>query len=250
MPARTRSGAARSSWGDRAAVAVAVVLIGVVMSAGLWQVIRFARIWVNDPGLATVCLAIGAVVVLGPMQAHRWVAARRQDRADRFRRLTERPARHDLDGYRQLLAALRRRSPIALAQLSSRPALIDGLFFHARRGDLRRELQPFADRLRKCPNPVTRALASLHPDGHVCEAAVSAMVERPRPEYVPFLAERAVEWVEPVRRRALAGLHRMLTEQPARYRPLVARELSRFAARRHGPALAALLDQVSASRTG
>ncbi|MEV4133727.1 hypothetical protein AB0J72_16340 [Dactylosporangium sp. NPDC049742] len=160
-------------------------------------------------------------------------------------------ARHRvLDGYRQLLAALRRRSPIALAQLSSRPALIDGLFFHARRGDLRRELQPFADRLRKRSNPVTRALASLHPDGHVREAAVSAMVERPRPEYVPFLAERAVEWVEPVRRRALAGLHKMLTEQPARYRPLVARELPRFAARRHGPALAALLDQVSVSRTG
>ncbi|MER7280577.1 hypothetical protein ABT369_39670 [Dactylosporangium sp. NPDC000244] len=71
------------------------------------------------------------------------------------------------------------------------------------------------------------------------------MAERPRPEYVPFLAERAVEWVEPVRLRALAGLREMLTEQPARYRPLVARELPRLAARRHAAALAALLEPTN-----
>jgi hypothetical protein len=240
----TRSGSAKASWEDRAAVALAVLLIAAVSLGSLWQIIKFARILVNDPALATACLAIGVVVVLGPMQAHRWVAARRQDRADRFRRLMERPARHDLEGYRQLLTALRRRPPIALAQLSDRPAVIGGLFFHARRGDLRPELQPFADRVGQRPNPVTWALASLHADGHVREAAVSGMVKRPRPEYVPFLSERAVEWVEPVRLRALAGLRKMLTEQPARYRPLVARELPRLAARRYAAALAALLEST------
>ena len=221
-----------------------MLLIAAAGSGTLWQVIKFARIWVNDPALATVCLAIGAIVVLGPMRAHRWLAARRQHRTDRVRRLTQRLARHDLEGYRHLLTALRRRAPIALAQLSDRPAVIDGLIFHAQRGDLRRELQPFADRIRQRANAVTRSLASLHADGHVREAAVSRMVKRPRPEYVPFLTERAVEWVEPVRLRALAGLRKMCIEQPNRYRPLVARELPRLAARRHAAALTQLLEST------
>jgi hypothetical protein len=144
---------------------------------------------------------------------------------------------------------LRRRrgkhAAAALADLVSRPALLDGLMFHARRGQLRAELQPFADRADRRSDPLATALASLHADGFVREAAVAAMATRSRWEFVPFLLERAVEWVEPVRARALAALAEMLAEPSDPHRLPVARGYRRVAARRHAPALAALLDPTA-----
>ena len=250
MSARSGSGAGNSSWEDRVGVTLGGLCIVAVVLAALWNVIRFALVAVKAPLLAAVFLASSTVVVLAVKSVCGRITARRRDREHQFWLLRQRLARHNPDGYRELLALLRyptgRRATGALIQISDRPALIDGLIFHARRGDLGVELQPFADRVRRIarphPDAVAWALASLHLDGHVRQAAVAGMAARPLPVYVPFLVERAVEWVEPVRGRSLAALREMIAEQPGRYRPLLAQDFSRVAARRHAAALAALLE--------
>jgi hypothetical protein len=50
------------------------------------------------------------------------------------------------------------------------------------------------------------ALLSMHPDGHVREAAVRVLSAVVDPGAVPFLLVRAADWVEPVRRRAQAAI--------------------------------------------
>jgi hypothetical protein len=53
---------------------------------------------------------------------------------------------------------------------------------------------------------VAAALLSMHPDGHVREAAVRVLAAVVDPAAVPFLLVRAGDWVEPVRRRAQAAI--------------------------------------------
>ncbi len=231
-------------------MALGGLCVAAVVLAAVSSVIRFALVAVNAPLLAAASLGLAVVVVFAAISVCKGITARRRDREHQFSLLRQRLARHNPDGYRDLLTALRRRTgrraTIVLIQISDRPALIDGLIFHARRGDLGPELQPFADRVRGIagphPDAVAWALASLHGDGHVRQAAVAGMTARPLTVYVPFLVERAVEWVEPVRDRSLAALRAMLAGQPGRYRPVLAREFSRVAARRHATALASLLE--------
>ncbi|MGX6601461.1 hypothetical protein ACWKSP_04880 [Micromonosporaceae bacterium Da 78-11] len=234
------------SWTDRTGIALGVTLVAAVVLAVAYQVARFGVVLVRDARVAVPSLLLAGGIVLAFTSARNGIAATVGARTERLRSMRFFLVRHDPDGYRELLTLLRRRArrtrPVALALLDE-PQLVDGLIFHARRGHLRAELQPFADRVRgdARPDPVALVFASVHADGHVREAAVAAMAARPRPEYVPFLVERAVEWVEPVRARALATLHDLLTAEPGTYRPLIIVEFPRVAARRHAPALAALL---------
>lgn len=137
-----------------------------------------------------------------------------------------------------------RRNSRELVDISGTPAAFDGLVYHARRGNLRPELQPFANRLskrwRRNTAPVL-AMASLHADGQVREAAVAGMAAHPRPEYAPFLAERAVDWAEPVREQALGALHRMLMNDKFGYRAQFSKSLNRLSQRRHADGLRNLL---------
>ncbi|MEV6305177.1 hypothetical protein AB0M02_37595 [Actinoplanes sp. NPDC051861] len=139
-------------------------------------------------------------------------------------------ARHDIDGYQQLVeiaAPLRGRAGVwALTELSHDPRLMDGLFFHARRREIAGLPEPGTE-------PLSWALASLHPNGYVREAAVAAMGRAPRFEFVPFLVERAVERVDAVRSAALAALRQI----PA---GASAESFARVAARRHAGDLAEL----------
>jgi len=145
-------------------------------------------------------------------------------------------ARHDLDGYRRLVAKLEplrgRRAAGALVVLSGCAKLLDGLFFHARR----REIDGLP---RTGEQPLAWALASLHPDGHVRADAVAAMGRSPRPEFVPFLVERAVERVDAVRGAALSVLREMLADGSARQ--AIARSFSRVTGRRYAAGIADLL---------
>jgi hypothetical protein len=59
------------------------------------------------------------------------------------------------------------------------------------------------------------ALASLHRDGRIRQAAVSRMLNSPRADLVPFLALRTTDWVPQVRALARGGLAVLLHEQPA-----------------------------------
>ena len=66
-------------------------------------------------------------------------------------------------------------------------------------------------------NPKDRAallrLASMHPSGYVREAAIIAMNEHPAADDLPFLAVRASDWVEPVRRLAYDSIRRRLVPE-------------------------------------
>ncbi|MBB4753098.1 hypothetical protein [Actinoplanes lobatus] len=145
-------------------------------------------------------------------------------------------ARHDIAGYQQLIVDVAplggRRAADTLTELSECARLLDGLFFHARR----REIRAFPE---VGDVPLSWALASLNPDGYVRAAALAKMGRAPQPEFIPFLVERAVERVDVVRSAALTVLRPMLADESAR--TLIARSFSRVAGRRHAGELAALL---------
>ncbi|GAA3250546.1 hypothetical protein ACFO1B_40245 [Dactylosporangium siamense] len=234
-------------WQTCLAAVVVLLAIGVLLLWVVGLVRGYVSMVAEAPLLAAVCTAIGVVVVVGAGRAYRWLASTHQSIPNR--RPDVHLARHELPGYRALLTTLDRQAgraaADAFADLVDHSAAINGLIFHARRRDLRAELQPFADRVLAAaprPDPVASALASLHEDGHVREAAVAGMAARPLPEHVPFLVERAVDWVEPVRVRALRVLRDLLAAHPDRYRPLIAGALPRVAARRHAAGLAGLVD--------
>lgn len=186
-------------------------------------------------------------------------ATRRQRLDDRTRArvapFLRRLRRGDIDGYGWLLRVLadmdgrtprgRRRSRVALDAIAADERLMDGLLVHCRRRRLGVEV--FVERLRRrSAGGLTPPLASLHPDGHVREAAVTAMGRRVRPAHLPFLVERAVDWVPEVRAAAHQALRTGLGQRPGLLPP--ARPVSaRIARRAHAPALARLLD--GASRT-
>ncbi|MEU9829347.1 hypothetical protein [Micromonospora chersina] len=84
------------------------------------------------------------------------------------------------------------------------------------------------------PGPVAMALASMHRDGRIRERAITAMVDRPRPEVMPFLVVRTGDWVKPVRDRARAGLALLLADDPGGYLPAVLPMALRLDARLRG----------------
>jgi hypothetical protein len=145
-------------------------------------------------------------------------------------------SRHDIAGYQRLVETVEplrgRKAAAALVELSGCARLLDGLFFHARRREIG-GLPGLGD------EPLSWVLASVNPDGYVRAAAVAAMGRAPRPEFVPFLVERAVERVGAVRSAALEVLRKMLADEAARVP--IARSFSRVAGRRHAGGLAELL---------
>ncbi|MBB2947764.1 hypothetical protein FB565_007535 [Actinoplanes lutulentus] len=148
-------------------------------------------------------------------------------------------ARHLLDDFIPLKDDAARA---ALRKLSTHPYLLDGLVHHARRGDLAEQLRLFAAAavLPGAP-PLACALASLDRNGYVRERAVRAMGRQPAPEFVPFLVERAVDAVEPVRAAALSLLRALIDAEPAVYQEALASAASRIERRRHAPAVLALI---------
>ncbi|MFE2581747.1 HEAT repeat domain-containing protein [Streptomyces sp. NPDC059378] len=145
-------------------------------------------------------------------------------------------SRYDIAGYERLVQKVEplrgRRAAGVLVELSGCARLMDGLFFHARR----REIGGLPE---LGGEPLNWALASLNPDGYVRAAAVAEMGRTPRPEFVPFLVERAVERVDAVRSAALSVLREMLADEAARVQ--IARSFSRVTNRRHAGGLAELL---------
>jgi hypothetical protein len=149
--------------------------------------------------------------------------------------------RRNADGYVWLLWRLakldgrtpraRRRVRIALTAIGGDARLLDGLFVHCRQRRL--SVDAFTR-----PNRSTlhAALASLHPDGRIRQAAVAAMGRRMRPEHMPFLMERAVDWVPEVRAAALGVL-----QERAEMWPQARSAYQRVARRKHAPAVAELL---------
>jgi hypothetical protein len=214
-------------------------LLSVSEHVGLWGCGLFALVspaWiVRDPLWGSVGLLFsgGGFAVL----IHEWRVRAADAVVAEIRDITGRVARHDLDGYRRLVAKLRplrgRRAAGALVVLSGCAKLLDGLFFHARR----REIEGLPE---TGEEPLAWALASLHPDGHVRADAVAAMGRAPQPEFVPFLVERAVERVDAVRGAALSALREMLADESAR--EPVARSFSRVAGRQRAAGIAGLLD--------
>ncbi|MFI1992084.1 hypothetical protein [Actinoplanes sp. NPDC020271] len=205
---------------------------------GLWCCTVMALVslagFAADPRSATICLLFfggGAALML-----HVWRREAFTEAAAEVAALVLATARHDLPAYQRLIAALTplrgARAAAALTGLHTCAKSLDGLFFHARR----RELDGL---LKLSDTPLSWALASLHPDGHVREAAVAAMGRKLQTAFVPFLVERAVDHVGAVRSAAMAGLRAMLADESA-WMP-VARSYRRVAARRHAAALADLL---------
>jgi hypothetical protein len=109
----------------------------------------------------------------------------------------------------------------ALRVLGRRPALVTRIDEHARRvlwsaTGAAPLLDPLVARLHEAtPGPVAVAVAGTHRDGRIRERAVAAMLDRPLPELMPFLALRTGDWVGPVRDRARAGLALLLADDAA-----------------------------------
>jgi hypothetical protein len=167
---------------------------------------------------------------------HMWRQRAADAVVDEIRDIGRRVARHDLDSYRRLVDKLQplrgRRAAGALVVLSGCAMVLDGLFFHARRGEIGGLPETGQE-------PLSWVLASLHPDGHVRESAVAAMGRAPRPEFVPFLLERAVERVDVVREAALSALREMLADESVR--EPIARSFSRVIGRQRAEGIAELL---------
>lgn len=154
---------------------------------------------------------------------------------------TAAPIRPDPGNARLLLTQLARLEPdearTALTELSASPYLLDGLFHHARRGDLAEQLRLYTE----TATPLAWALASIDRDGYTRADAVRAMAGSPIPEFVPFLVERAVDPTEPVRTAASTALQALLTSDPGTYREPLSRALPRIERRDHAPAVLALM---------
>lgn len=200
----------------------------------LWPVTAMVSLVVRNPLLGSLSLAAAvAMVALGAL-GKSLIMDRIVDRRTFPWGLMGAVASYpSLDGYRELLAAmLVTRDRTTLTQLGWHPALAHDLIRLARLGRLRPEIKPFTIRVRRRRDPLAWALASLDTDGYVREAAVTAMAARPRPEFVPFLVERSLDWVPPVRERAFTALSTLLATHPSVYGPLVRLELPRIERRK------------------
>ncbi|GAA2332429.1 hypothetical protein [Dactylosporangium salmoneum] len=158
----------------------------------------------------------------------------------------------DVDGYGWLLRVLadldgrtprgRRRSRVALDVIVADERLLEGLIVHCRRREI--SVEVFAERLgRRGAGGLAPALASLHADGRAREAAVLVMGRRVRPAHLPFLVERAVDWVPEVRAAAHEVLRTRLG-QNLELRLRARHAYERVARRKHAPALAQLIDRA------
>ncbi|MCW2506551.1 MAG: hypothetical protein JWO79_4835 [Actinomycetia bacterium] len=105
-----------------------------------------------------------------------------------------------------------------------------------------------ADRLTSSTaGPLGTALASLHKQGRVREAAVEAMTRAPIPAFVPFLVVRGADWVPVVRYRARGALAELLDADPRTYLPVAAPIAALVGRRTRGRPVAA---QVTATVYG
>jgi hypothetical protein len=143
-------------------------------------------------------------------------------------------------------SALRAKS-VAFEVLTAEPDVLVALDRRARRSSSNGGLPTFALKTAAellaagSTEPITVALAALHPDGYVREAAVATMIadSHAYPGYVPLLVLRAMDWVDPVRAVAGAGLDVFLRDHaPTMVRPALVTAL-RLAHRNDGPAMLA-----------
>ena len=108
----------------------------------------------------------------------------------------------------------------ALALVVQSPKVVTGLDWHVRQVAWRSPycspiLTRLAARLESGPaGPIAVAVASMHGDGRVRERAVTAMLDRPGAELMPFLALRTADWVVPVRDRPRAAPALLLASDP------------------------------------
>lgn len=172
--------------------------------------------------------------------------------ADALDRLVEVLAAVDAVGAEEAARA-------ALRAVVDRPRVLARLDEHARRTSwLSPQRVPVHDRMAQrtaagTAGPIGIALAATHPDGHVRERAVAAILAAPGPELAPFLVLRAGDWVAPVRNRARAGLALLLAERPERYLPAALPTITLIAPRLRGAfaraqAVAALLTAPTVAR--
>jgi hypothetical protein len=111
----------------------------------------------------------------------------------------------------------------ALTELAAAPKVVLLSDAVARRYDAPAWVNTARDRLIDgTAGPLSTALASMHPDGHVREAAVAAMARGARPEFVPFLVLRSTDWVGAVAGRARGALGELLEADPGRFLPVAA----------------------------
>jgi hypothetical protein len=154
------------------------------------------------------------------------------------------------DGYDWLLQVLagmdgrtpraRRRSRVALAAIAADRQLMNGLFIHTRHRHL--SVAVFAARLgRAGSGALVPALASLHSDGRIRQAAVIEMGDRLSPASLPFLFERTVDWAPEVRAAARDTLRTQLRHQPDLL-PTARAAYARIARRKHAAEVGQLLE--------
>ena len=220
--------------------------------AGLLTAVSALVLVVDPVAGVTGLLCFGFCLCLAEVQRRARVDNRTRARIEPF---LHRLRRGNVDGYVWLLKVLadmdgrtpraRRRSRIALGLIATNAILMDGLFVHSRRREI--SVAVFGDRLRRFGAGVlVPALASLHPDGRIRQAAVTAMSWRFRPAHLPFLIERAVDWVPAVRSAA----HDILGKQ-LRRRDLLRRattSYARVARRKHAPELERLIEEAAHKR--
>lgn len=205
-----------------------------------------ALITVVEPGFWSIfgLVFFGASLAGGEAERRGRLDDKTRARLDPFRL-----RRGDVDGYGWLLRVLadmdgrtpraRRRSRIALDAITEDERLMDGLIVHSRRHQI--SVAVFAKRLRRWgAGGLAPVLASLHEDGRTREAAVTVMGLRVRPAHLPFLVERAVDWVPEVRAAAHEVLRAQLKQRP-QLLPPARLAYARVARRKHAPALSQLI---------
>jgi hypothetical protein len=242
---------------DATGVIAWLILGGIVVWIGVGVVlgtIDLVRATLDDPLLVAGCIAVAVVIYLVLSAVVRgagraWARHRREvafvapDRNTRPELLRMRP---EPGNARRLLAGL---TPLdgaaalaALRRLSARPYLLDGLFHHARRGNLTEQLRPFTEAAAlPDASPLAFALASIDRNGYVRQEAVLAMGRHPVPEFVPFLVERAVDVVAPVREAALPVLRALAGAEPQACREPLLRAGARIERREHAAPVLALI---------
>ncbi|GIE29688.1 hypothetical protein Ait01nite_027330 [Actinoplanes italicus] len=235
-----------------------VVAIGAGMVRGAIDLYVAA---VDDPLLVTGCIAVAVAVYLLLSAARRAVGNTWEKHTSTAYEVVPAaplpaglaPRRPDLGAARRLLDEL---TPLdgdaarfGLRRLSDDRLVLDGLFHHARRGSLTEQLRIFtAAAVVPGAPPLACALASVDRNGYVRERAVRAMGRRPVPEFVPFLVERAVDVVEPVRVAALDVLRDLVATKPRACRAALLLSGKRVERRDHAASVLALIATVTEPR--
>ncbi|MFC4071963.1 hypothetical protein [Actinoplanes subglobosus] len=258
-PPRARNGGIRDTALAMGA-GILTVVAGPFMVVDGWRQGRFSGTALMIMGV--IATLFGGLCLVAVTRGWRQTAPHAPTRSARGLawRCAARGDCRDVENLRSLLRDLSRADtdgPVALADLSACPGLLDGLSFRARRGELAEELRPFvravvaevAPSSEPRPDPtLAAALASLDRDGHAREAAVVAMAADPSPANAWFLAERAADAVEPVRLRALAAIKRLIIADPRTYGPVVHQVVARLGERQRVAALRALAGPETAGQ--